>query len=309
MLALAGVWGCDGNTGTDAGPGGSDAGPGGSDAGMMMRAAVGSGPSRAELTAADYACRGMRTAPSDSGDLVTFTGEVRHFQSRSPVEGLTVHFFPDNAVTPDCTGSCVALTTNAAGNIEVMDNTGSWYAYRIVAGNGSIAGAPDSYIETVHFNAVAPAAAGAGTFNAVTGSLRDTILTLLGLQADEGTATITGALSDCGGATIANATIRVFGDDGEVVLANRGARGPRQFYFGSSGLPVASETSTNTNGLYGAANVPVPASGRVRVELWGALTDGGEAELLGCENVNVTPDGISILSVTPQRSDGPSCSM
>ena len=63
VLALAGVWGCDGGGGTDSGVApGTDGGPVGTDSGMMMMAGpVGHGATRDSLTAADYSCRGTRT--------------------------------------------------------------------------------------------------------------------------------------------------------------------------------------------------------------------------------------------------------
>lgn len=236
---------------------------------------------------------------------MSFTGAVTDFQNSMPVENLVVHFFPDNIVAPGCTGSCIEVTSDAMGNVPVMDNEGSWYAYRLQAGMGAQAGAPREYIEVVQFNEAAPGAGGSENLNAVQAATRNTIVTLLGLGQEEGTATITGVLSDCGGNSIANATIRAFNDSGEIALPLRGRTGTRQFYFGDTNLPAASQEFTNFNGLYGATNLPIPASGSIRIELWGSLTDGGAPEMLGCENVPVTAGGIVILNVGPTRSDGP----
>lgn len=310
VLALAGLgmWGCDNNTMTDAGvTPGTDGGGGGSDSGPPPATpAVGFGTSLASLTPADYSCRGMVAAPDDSGSSVSFTAAVTDFQNSMPVGDIVVDFFPDNVVTDGCTGSCVEVTSDSMGNATVMDNEGSWYAYRLVAGTGTQAGAPREYIEVVQFNEEAPGAGSSATLNAVQAATRNTIVTLLGVMQEDGTATITGRLADCGGEAIANATIRAFGDSGEITLASTGRTGPHQFYFGDTDLPAVMQRQTNFNGLYGATNLPIPASGTIRIELWGSLTEGGASEMLGCENVPVTAGGIVILNVGPTRSDGPS---
>ncbi len=314
VLALAGLglWGCGpSNPDTDAGPDMTDGG--GTDSGPVAGGdPVGFGPMIGMLTAADYSCRGMGTAPDDTGAEVAFTGAVTDFFNGMPVEGLTVNFFPDNAPTADCTGSCISGTSSAMGEVAVMDNGGSWYAYRIQSGSGMVAGAPSDYIEVVQFNEPAPLAPGSETMNAVSASTQNTILTLLAVMVDSGTATLTGLLTDCGGEAIANANIRVFDSGGEIVLGT-GRRGPRAFYFGPSGsssIPMSAQRQTNIDGLYGATNIPIPTDGRLRVELWGTTTDGGTPEMLGCEEVEAIADGLTAINVGPARMDGPSaCSM
>lgn len=312
VLAFAGLGllGCDNNPpGTDSGvPPGTDSGP--SDGGTPMGGApVGFGPMLMSLTAADYSCRGTVTAPADSGGEVSFTGVVTDFFNGDPVEGLTVHFFRDNTPADGCSGTCAESTSSPAGEVTLTDNEGSWYGYRIVGGTGAQAGAPREYIEVVQINEATPATGGRETLNAVQESTRNTIITLLGVMSEPGTGTITGLLTDCGGEAIANATIRVFDSTGEITLGT-GRSGPRAFYFNGDSFPAASQRATHIDGLYGAANIPIPADGIVRVELWGSLTDGGTAEMLGCETVNIIADGITIINVGPDRMDGPSgCSM
>jgi len=319
VLALTGglmLWGCD-----EEEPGGTDAGPGpGEDAGEVDMDAggggggdvVGFGDARTSLTTADFSCRGSEMAPDESGDMISFTGEVTDFQNDVPVEGLTVHLFPDNMPTDGCTGSCVEVTSDASGNVTVMDNAGSWFAYRILMGSGTTSGMASDYIELVHTNwPAAGAADGNVTLNAVQANTRNLIVSLLGTSLEAGTATITGSLSDCGDESIANARMRVFeATSGNEIELGFGNSGPREFYFGTTGLPGAAERSTNVNGLYGAANLPIPSDGLMRVELWGVTADGGSSEMLGCETTEVIEDGITVLSVGPTRGDGPSgCSM
>jgi len=270
---------------------------------------VGFGPMLATLTAADYSCRGSETAPVDTNAEVSFNGVVTDFFNGMPVEGLTVHFFGDNAPAAGCTGSCIEATSSATGEVAVMDNEESWYAYRIEPGSGMIAGAPNDYIELVQFNEPTPAAAGSATMNAVQASTRNTIITLLGVMQEPGTATVTGQLVDCAGETIANGTIRAFDSTGEITLGT-GRSGPRAFYFNGDSFPAAAQRATHIDGLYGAANIPVPADGLVRFEMWGTTSAGGTPEMLGCEQVQVLADGITVVNTGPGRSDGPAgCSM
>ncbi|HJL16338.1 MAG TPA: hypothetical protein RMH99_11815 [Sandaracinaceae bacterium LLY-WYZ-13_1] len=313
MLGVS-VAACDGGDDGD-----EDAGPDdGEDSGMMMMGedagpemgpAVGSGAMLDALDPADYACRGSVMAPADDGADVSFTAVAEVFGSDPTAfaEGLTVQFYPGNVPASDCTGDCQEVTTDSSGEADVTDAAESWYAYRIVGGEGLVSGAPQDFITTLQVNEQAPAAAGESvTLTAVPESLRNTIITLLGVTQEEGTATITGTVVDCAGDSIANATVRVFADGSEVDLGGPGTRnGPREFYFNGEQFPRGAQEATHVDGLYGAANVPVPASGEVRVEIWGSLTEGGAAEMLGCETVPVAEDGISIVNVGPTRSDGP----
>lgn len=303
-LALGlGMVACDNSTTTDAGV---DSGGGGDDAGTPSTVAIGFGESRDALTAADYSCRGSVTAPTAGGDA-TFDVVAEDFFNGMPVEGLMVQFFSDNMVSLDgtCTGTCQAVTTAADGTASVTAPEGAWYGYRIQAGSAMVAGAPSDYIQVVQYNEPAPAGGGSATLNAVSMSTQNTITALLSVQQQPGNGIITGQLQDCGGENIANAHIRIFDSSGEIAFGT-GRMDTKPFYFNGMSTPAARETATNVDGLYGVANVPIPADNVVRVELWGALTDGAAEELLGCESVAVVADGITIINAGPMRSDGPS---
>ncbi len=261
-----------------------------------------------EFGPANFGCRGSVTAPSGSGD-VTFTVTAKDFFDGNPVEGLMVQFFPDGMPTLDqtCTGMCQAVTTDASGQASVMGSEGAWYAYRVLPGSGIDNGTPSDYIGVVQFNEETPADGGNGTLNVVKGSTRDSILLLLGVSQEDGTAVVTGEVLDCDGAPVSNATVRVFDSSGEIPLGFARS-GPRAFYFNgaSSPTPRGAQRMTNNDGLFGAANVPLPSDNQLRVETWGALTEGGQPEMLGCEQIQVGADGITIINVGGTRSDGPS---
>lgn len=304
---MLGLYGCDGDGGTDAGPpdddggGGTDAGGGGGDPvvqyldDMMM------------LQNADFSCRGSATAPTAGAD-VTFDAVAGVFGSEDVAEGLTIQFYPDNQVMVDgtCNPPCIEGATDAMGALSVTAPADAWYGYRIEGGMAMVNGLPQEFITVVQTNEEAPAMDGDSVgMSAITAALRDQIVLLLGTSAEPGTATITGFNFDCNGEAVANANIRVFDDSGQVEIGFVPS-GPREFYFNGDQFPQGSQRRTNTDGLYGVANLPIPASGGYRVEIWGAVEDGMPAEMLGCEQIDVVADGVTIINVGPTRSDGPS---
>lgn len=301
VLAL-GLAGCDddGTGDTDAGPGGdTDAGPG-----EMGGPAIGIGDDPATLMPADYSC--TPTAPAGGAD-VTFNVSATVFGGDGEAGvGLNVQFYPDNMVDVGgaCAGSCITGATDASGLLEVTAPAGGWYGYRIEAGTGAVEGLDTEFITVIQYNEAAPDAAGDVDMNAIPASLRDQIVLLLGTSAVPGTATITGTAADCGGNAVVNANVRVFDSNGRVDIGFD-ADGPREFYFNGDSFPAGVQRRTNTDGLFGIANLPVVAGG-YRVEIWGSTVADAAPELLGCEQIEVAADGVTIINVGPTRSDGPS---
>ncbi len=299
VLALGIATGCDdnGTNETDAGP--PDGGT--QEPAPALKAAEGG-----ELVDPDFSCE--PTAPM-AGDEATFTVQADDFFTGDPVEGLTVHFFPNNMPSSDqsCDAPCQSVTTNASGQATVMGNAGAWYAYRVLAGEGTSGGDPKDYIGVVQVNEISPEEGGNTTLNVVNTGTRNTILGFLSISQVEGTAVVTGQALDCQGRPLANARVRLFDANGEITLSNDTPT--RSFYF-ASGLPAARQSETNTDGLYGATNITLPADGRVRVETWGVREGDTEPTIIGCEWVQIGADGITIINVGPKRSDGPTdCSM
>lgn len=319
VMVLAGViaGGCDGDGegDPDAGDPGTDAGDpetdaGGPDLPPVLQAVTARDASGAPTSfgPANFAC--TPTEPDGEGAAVGFDLNVAAFgmPGTPPVEGLTVQFFPDNVVPTslDCTGSCVEATSGADGVVRVMDVAGSWYAYRITAGNGSFGGNPPApFIPVVQFNEVAPEADGDATANAVAQQLQNTIILLLGRTREANTAVVTGTITDCDGNSIVNARVRAFDSAGEIDLTGSGDSDPFEFYFNGAQFPDQARGETNSDGLYGAGNLPVSAGENISIGLYGALEEGDEATLLGCEEVQVIADGITIMNVGASRSDGP----
>lgn len=280
MVILAGCGDDDG--------GGTDAGMVGSDAGAMPA-----------LTG-NWECLGTRTAPTP-GSEVSFGAHVYDFQGgeSSNVANIGMQVFPDNAITADCTGTCQDFTTDATGNVTgIMAPEGGWFAYRVEAGTGSGGTTP---VLTVGYNRVAPAASGTVQLPSVSSMTIGFIPSLYRRMRLTGTAIISGSLTDCAGDEVSNAVLRVFRGDTQI------QPGPAQTdffvgYFNGSGLPSATRQYTNTDGIYAAANVEASAE-PVRIELWGALEEGGELQRVACEEFQVFADAVSIVSVGPLRSD------
>lgn len=264
---------------------------------------IGIGAMRTTLTPANLACRGSATAPTAGADS-TFDLLAQDFFSDMPVEGLTIHLFPSNTVAEGCTGDCVEVTSGADGTAEVTAPENGWYAYRIEAGTGTHNSIPEEYVEAVQYNEAAPAAGETATLAAVRQSTVNTLTSVLLINQQPGTAIVTGIIADCDGEAIANARVRIFDSNGEITLGTD-RNGPKSFYFNGMSFPNASERETNVDGLYGAGNIPIPADGQIRVEMWGVTAEGSPSEMLGCEQVQAVADGLTIINVGPTRSDGP----
>jgi hypothetical protein len=302
LLALGA--GCDGGGETDAGV---DAGPPREPVQIVTGV---DGEGDPIFGPADFTCTGM--APTETGTPVAFNAQATSFGTSSTVADLVLQFFADNAVPLDgtCGAGCTEVTTDASGIASVMDVPSSWYAYRVPAGSGTVGGVATEFVEVVQYNEIAPAAGGMGGINAVAATMQNSFILLLGATRVAGTAVVTGQAFDCMGEPVVNATIRMYDSAGEIPLMRLGPDydevSPFQFYFNGEQFPAPRQPDTNVDGLYGAANLAVPTDNVIRVETYGALEAGGAETMLGCEEVQVNADGITIINIGPARSDGPS---
>ncbi|WP_236606903.1 hypothetical protein [Sandaracinus amylolyticus] len=258
------------------------------------------GPPPPALTG-DLSCVGTRTAPT-GGAASTFTGHVYDFQSgeASSVGGVAVDYFPDNVVSEACAGTCVTNTPGADGNVAGLTGMeGAWFAYRVAAGTGSGGSVP---VLTVGYNRQVPATGGTAQLPSVSSMTIGFIPSLYRRMRLPGTAIVSGSFTDCAGAPVGNAVVRVFRGSTEIAP---GAN-PTDFfagYFGNTRLPDATRTTTNPmNGLFAAANAEATTD-PIRVELWGSRTEGAAAERVACEEIQVFADGVTIVTLGPLRND------
>lgn len=308
-LALGlGLTACD-DGGTDP----EDSGIGGDDGSMTMEDS-GPGPSTPVVMAfdgtdeveADLSCRGTATAPTGSGDS-TFNAALANFGGEGLVGGLEIHYFPNNAPSADvaCDAPCVSVTTDAAGMAELMGSADAWFGYRVVAGMGTTTTGTDAdFVNVIQMNEPTPEDGGMAGLIAVAESLVGGFLGIAGISQDPMNGAVTGTAVDCQGRPLVNAQIRLFDDSGQIPFNTD----TKAFYFNDAGsLPDARATESSQSGLYGVGNVPLPTNNTVQIGVYGTVSEGGSQELIGCESIVVGEDTISILNVSPLRSDGPSC--
>ena len=262
----------------------------------------------AGTTAADFACRGMQTAPM-SGTDATVNFRLAVFGQDGQVARQTrVHFFPGNVVSDTCTApECQEFETGMDGTFAgVTVHGGGWYAYRVFE-NTRGGTAATRYTDSVQYNEVPPAAGGEIEGNAVAFSTTDLIPLSLGLEREPGTTILAGRVQDCDGADVGGAFVRAFRLDGSEILdvGETMSIGPHYRYFrriGEDSNPSNEQLSTNFEGLYAAMNIPVTAE-LIRVETWGRRAGDTAPVLLGCEAVRTLADGVTIINVQPLRSD------
>lgn len=264
-------------------------------------------PSNPTEAPAVFGCVGTATGPMPGAD-VDFTLQLRGFGSGDEVRGARMHFFPDNLPTLDCTGSCIEVTTDMMGNAAVTAPANGWYAYHVFFRMGGSAGS--TYVDSVQINEPAPAASGGTTEgNAVSaGTLALIPAVITGVARPAGTALIAGRVDDCAGDPTRGATIRAYTADGARIPSNwDDGVAPQVRFFDGEENPDDEATYTQVDGLYAVLNLPAPEDGfeDIRIEAWGVTAEGAEPILLGCEQVGVYADGVSIVNVGPLRNDYP----
>ena len=253
---------------------------------------------------ADFSCMGTRTEPAE-GDEISFTLTVEDFQEGNPVPDACIEFYPDNVIDADNT--CDGMTTDDSGNVTVMDNAGSWYAYRIFPADGPTPAT--TIVGSVQYNEPSPDMAGdTATGNSVSQATINLIPTVLGFRRVEGTGVLAGTINDCNDDTVYGTRIRAYTADGTRIAEGMAGSAPHYRYFDGEDFPNGSQPWSHVDGLFAAANLPADAAGTdIFLELWGKLSADGEPQLLGCETGKLFPDTVTILNIGPLRADGPTC--
>jgi len=260
--------------------------------------------------AADFSCAGSRTLPM-GGEDSTFTITIKDFKDDNAVSDVCVRFYSDNQIpaTDTCDPEDGGLLSDAEGGISVTAPEGGWYAYRVFAREG--AAASQTIVGSVQVNESVPSNGSMVDGTSVNQATLDLIPTIYGFRRAPGDAIIAGIVYDCGGESVYGATIRVAGEDGTYVEEGELGPDPHYRYFNGDSFPSADQTFTHADGLYAVANIELPAgsdSTVVFVEVWGRTSEEqSEPQLIGCEQVRVFGDSISIVNVEPLRSDGPAC--
>lgn len=305
ICAFALLAGCpSNNTGTDGGPPpGTDTGPG-TDA-PVATGCLGSdglpcltiGSASANMPA-NMACSPTEpaagTASSRTLRLVSFG------TSTTPIPNGAFEVWTNNAVGTDCAASsdCMALMSGGDGTVSVtLDD--SFYAYLVPQNAMAMTYRAIGYNRTAE-------ASGTNDVVAIPSALFMTAIGLIrsGFMADPADGILTGDVSDCDGEAVRGATIRIFDSAGaEIDMSDTGALTPGLAYRRDGVLPSASLTTTDYSGGYAAGNLPILADPRVAVVAYGTTTEGGARDIIGCEEVVIGTNAITILSFGPYRSD------
>jgi len=322
-LALVGC-GDDDGPGTDAGIIGMDVGPGadgGPPAEELPPAQVGAdilgscsgGATECQLidpataAPADFSCLGTVTEPA-AGASIAFKLEIQDFQEDNPVPDVCVKFYADNVVPPtDTCDPSTDLVSDVSGQVDVMDEADSWYAYRIFPQTGPTPAT--TVVGSVQYNEPSPSAAGTvASGNSVSQATINLIPTVLGFRREAGTGVLAGTITDCGDDNVYGTRIRMYDSDGTRIEEGTSGSEPHYRYFDGDDFPNSTQPWSHIDGLFVAANLPVPADNRpIFLELWGRLSADGPEQLLGCESGNLFEDTVTILNLGPLRSDGPAC--
>lgn len=275
------------------------------DAGLAPLAAyqeVMLGPEEYEYQPAtlDYSCRANFTRPTPGAPVAT-TFQLRDFQEDFPVDDTEVWLFSNNEIADTCEApDCQSFTTDGSGDAAVTLPASGWYAYRVLPKDGL--SRMSTVFSVFQYNEPAPAAAGgAVTGNSVSGSTIDLIPALLGISRTEGLAIVAGRIEDCSQHYVENTILRIYDPDGNPV----GGTAAIHYFNGDANdsLPAQDATNSSADGLYVIVEVPVASDQPYRVEAWGQLD--GELTLLACEAARIFEDAVTILNMTPLRSDAP----
>ncbi len=251
---------------------------------------------------AQTSCVGARAMPT-AGAGVLATVEVEALAlSAFPVPMIPIQLFPGELIRASCDADCVSATTNASGLAAVTLPSGGWFGYRLpAAGAGAMATVP----VLGQFFQFASTAGARVPVTAMSTTVASLFASQLNRELDATTSLVSGAFRDCDGQPVAYALIRMFRGSTEICpggCAPADTTMPR-----ITGLSDAAIPSRSTDGLtrfLGRFAAVVPATGGpLRIEAWGATTDGGPAELLGCEEVRVEPSTATITSIGPRRGD------
>jgi hypothetical protein len=260
----------------------------------------------------DTSCVGTWTQPPEEGMEIDVRMTVQDFQDEFNVMNVNVFFYRGNELPSDPTtcpsATCAMANTGTTGQVTFRDFENSWYAYFIQGRMGP--DARNTPVSSAQYNEDAQATV---TGNSVSASTLDIIPTFLSLNRQRGTTVLAGTVYDCADRPVQNVIIRAFDPggmgpeggliaDGNVTTGRRSATAYK--YFGASGLPAADQPYTNVNGLFAAANIPVPPR-PIRVEAW--YNDGTNNRVWGCENILVFADGVTIVNIRPKRM-GVQCS-
>lgn len=245
-----------------------------------------------DLRPADFSCRGTRTAPPLGG-------------APAPSPILVVEYLDGGGrasfhSSRDALGAIGSGSTDSTGMGDTVARDGAWTTldFDFTSGASDALTIPT---QSLHFLSFDPTSTTrVEVLSQRTWSVMATALSPFG----DLRGVLVGTVTDCDGAAVGRARIRVFVGSTELdPLAGSFAAG---YSSGSTRVPTPGTTRTSADGAFFAVGALDPSTGlptTVRVEVWGALTLGAPEERLGCEEVPSRDDGPVSLSIGPERAD------
>lgn len=249
----------------------------------------------------NMACLGSETAPAGDDREISFN-LVKRGLSTVNITG-PFELWHTNVIGASCAAAgadCEVIDETEAANAMATVG-GSWYAYRAAAN------ATANTFATVGYNRPPAEAGGTDTITTIDAAVFASAINLIrsGLARDVEDGILLGDAADCDGAALEGVTSKLFGNDGVEIAPGTQPNDMGLAYRSDGALPNPAFLTTDESGGYAAANVPIPSDGLVNVVIYGTLAEGEDRRVIGCEQVSVEPNVVTILSLGPSRSDYP----
>jgi len=222
---------------------------------------------------------------------------------RHDLANRPIALFPGTEVRATCDRDCVMVTTDAAGVASVTLPAGSWFGYRLAAWGSRI----DETATVLGYLSTFPSTADeSATVTGISRPMADIVVGQLNRELTDESSVLAGAVTDCDGAPVANVAIRMFRATeicpGGCAVEDVGM--PRVTGLDDATIPRS--TPDGRTGYAGRfAGLVATAGGPVRIEAYGLLEEGAAPVLLGCEEVLVEGNAVTIAVIPPRRSDYP----
>jgi hypothetical protein len=253
----------------------------------------------------NMACLGQETAPMGDDREISFN-LIKRGLSSTDITG-PVEIWTNNIIGADCAAAgddCFVLDETMAAN-AMGTVSGGWYAY------SADANATANTFATVGYNRPPAAAGGTDTITTIDAAVFASAINLIrsGLARDVEDGILLGDAADCDGEALEGVTSKIFDNTGTELAPGTAPNDMGLAYRSDGALPNPSFLTTDESGGYAAANIPIPSDGIVNVVIYGTLEEGGDRQVIGCEQVSVAPNVVTILSLGPSRMDYPAGSV
>jgi hypothetical protein len=256
--------------------------------------------STADPMPANMDCPTRAEPPAGTASTRTFR-LISRGTSTADIPNGDFEIWPSNAVGGDCAAAgaeCIALTSGADA-LVTASLEGDFYAYRVPQNSAAMT------YTAIGYN-FSPDGDGENEITTIPVAIFSAAITLIrsGMMADPADGILTGDVTDCDGEGMRGVTVRLFDSAGAEIVDGTGPLDPGHAYRANGSLPSRMLPTTDYSGGYASGNLPIIAADpRIAVVAYGTAAPGGEREIIGCEEVTIGTNAITILSFGPYRSD------